>query len=132
MFELIIGIMCPIAVFIAGYIYRDILLFRDLMDQAKHIDKLLTEEIKKKLPNSESIIVRDIRKLKHEMINGIHYFFLEKDDAFACQGKTLTEAAANYALTNGNDILGVFNHLELKKNYCFVESQCLEFTDEQH
>lgn len=128
-FDIILSLL-PIVAFYAGYIYRDILLFRDMNRVAENLDKALTTKIKEATPNHPNVTVKDIRKLKHEIHNGTHYFFIEKDDQFVCQGQSLVEAAKNYTLIVGKDNLGVFKHLEQDKEYCFVNSECLEFINE--
>lgn len=130
MFETIIFIIGPIVAFFAGYIYRETLLLKDLVNVSNKLNQEISKEIKKSVPNNSDLVVKDIKHLKHEIIDDIHYFFVEKDNTFACQGKTLTEAAINYTFAQGKDILGHFTHFDQNKNYCFVNNQCLEFINE--
>lgn len=126
----ILAALFPIVAFFAGYIYRDFLLVKDLTRVSKQLDETLSNKIKETAPNHPNVTVRDIKKLKHEIHNDVHYFFVEKDDQFICQGPTLIEAAKNYTSAAGKDNLGVFKHLEQNKEYCFVNNECLEFINE--
>lgn len=128
-FDILIGLL-PIVAFFSGYVYRDVLLFKDMKRVSENLDKALSDKIKEAAPNHPNVTVKDIRKLKHEIHNGVHYFFVDKDDQFVCQGQSLVEAAKNYTIVSGKDNLGVFNHLEQNKEYCFVNSECLEFINE--
>lgn len=130
MLDFLLFIIFPIVCFMAGYVYRETLLFRDMMRVAKNLDRQLAEEIKKNIPDNPNITVKKIRKLKHEIINDVHYFFTEKDDTFICQGSTLEIAAENYCATQGKDSLGYFKHPELDREYCFVNCQCVEVANE--
>jgi hypothetical protein len=118
----------PVLAFGAGYVYRDFQLFRELIAANKQLEG----ELKKTNDQMLDIGVKNICKLKHETLNGIHYFYTEKDDTFVAQGQTLAEAAKHYTISQGRDILGWFNHVEQGKKYCFVNNECMEFVDEQH
>ena len=120
--------LLPFLSFFAGYIYRDFQLFKQLT-AANH---KLEDELKKTNQQLLDIGVKNIYKLKHEILNDVHYFYTEKDNAFVAQGQTLGDAAKNYTVTQGRDILGWFKHNELDKKYCFVNNECMEFLDEQH
>lgn len=126
----IVLLILPFIAFYSGYLYRDIQLIKDMQDVAKNLDETLSNKIKETAPNHPNVTVRDIKKLKHEIHNEVHYFFIEKDDQFICQGQSLVEAAKNYTKAVGRDNLGVFKHLEQNKEYCFVNSECLEFINE--
>lgn len=130
MFDIIFAIVVPFAAFWGGYIYRDFLLFKDLRRVAKQLDDTLSNKLKETIPNHPGVTVNEIKKLKHEIHYGVHYFFVENNNQFVCQGQSLIEAAKNYTLAVGKDNLGVFNHSEQNKEYCFVNSECLEFINE--
>lgn len=125
------GILLSIILIVAfgcGYIYRDFQLFRKF-----EWHKLkLQEELDKTNEELNSLGVKNVYKLKHEILNGVHYFFTEKDDTFVAQGRTLEDAATHYTKLQGKDILGWFTHTDLKKNFCFVNDKCMEFEHEQH
>lgn len=125
-----IGQLVPVIAFGAGYIYRDFLLFKEMKEVANNMNQNLDQKLKKTTSDDQTLNIKNVNSLKHEIINGVHYFFLESDNTFVCQGITLHEAAINYTLTNGVDILGHFQHPELKKRYCFVNNQCLEFVND--
>ena len=120
--------LLPILAFSAGYIYRDFQLFRQL----KQVGRQLESELKKTNDQLLDVGVKNICKLRHETLNGVHYFYTERDDTFVAQGQNLTEAAKHYTVSQGRDVLGWFKHVEQGKNYCFVNNECMEFLDEQH
>jgi hypothetical protein len=126
----IIGNLIPVIAFGAGYIYRDFLLIKEMKEIANSLNQNVEQKLKKIVSDDQTLNIKDINSLKHEIISGVHYFFLESDDTFVCQGISLNEAAINYTLKNGSDILGHFQHPELKKSYCFVNKQCMEFVNE--
>lgn len=121
-----IGFIVIILAFCAGYIYREIKLIKELVA----INSGLKKELQKQDDSVGELGLRDITKLKHEIISGIHYFYEETGDTFVAQGKTLEEAAKHYTSLKGKDILGWFQHPELNKNFCFVNNQCMEFRNE--
>jgi len=126
----IISNLIPVIAFVAGYVYRDFLLIKEMTEIATSLNQNVDQKLKKIVPDDQALNIKDINSLKHEIINGVHYFFLESDDTFVCQGISLHEAAINYTLKNGSDIIGHFQHPELEKRYCFVNKQCLEFVNE--
>lgn len=128
--DLLLCVSLSVIAFVAGYVYRSVILMKDLVRVSKELDNKLTDKIKSLNHSSDTVTVRDIKKLKHEIINDVHYFFVENDNQFVCQGTTLGEAAKNYTMAAGIDTLGVFNHLEQNKEYCFVNNECLEFINE--
>lgn len=125
--DLLVSLL-PVLAFGAGYIYRDFQLFREL----RQVGSQLEGELKKTNDELLDIGVKNICKLRHETLDGIHYFYTEKDHTFVAQGQTLAEAAKHYTVSQGRDIVGWFKHVEQGKNYCFVNNECMEFLDEQH
>lgn len=132
MLDFILQFIAPIIFFAFGYIYREIILVKDMLRITKNLDKKIVQEIKRNMVKEGDVTIKKIKKLKHEIIDGIHYFYAEKDNSFACQGITLDVAAENYSVVNGKDTLGYFQHPELQKEYCFINGQCVEVVDEQH
>jgi hypothetical protein len=125
-----------IIAFVAGYVYRDFQFFRTMSQMPdKDLIKLqsnLQVELKKINQELNSLGVKNVYKLKHEIVSDVHYFFTENDDTFVGQGKTLEDAAAHYTKLQGKDVLGWFTHIQQNKNYCFVNDKCMEFEHEQH
>lgn len=124
--EILSSIMIPIA-FFAGYMYREVKLLSQLAT-AKTAPNVKLQEADNALAE---LGVKDVKQLKHETIDDLHYFFTENNTTFVGQGKTLEEAAKHYEKLQGKDMLGWFKHNQQEKNYCFVNGKCLEFHHEQ-
>jgi hypothetical protein len=118
----------PFISFVAGYLYREMKLIKELIE----VNKKLEHEVKKTKEQVLDVGVKDICKLNHEILDGVHYFYLDADSTFVAQGRTLNDAAQHYTVVQGRDIIGWFMHMELNKKYCFVNNECMEFLDEQH
>ena len=106
---------------IAGYVYREIILFKDLVKITKHLNKKLHEEH----VMENKISIREIKNLKHEIVNEIHYFY-SADAKFVCQGSTLENAAKNFTMICGKDNSGCFTHFQLNKKMYFINDECVE------
>lgn len=120
-------------VFILGYIYREFILFRDLMKISNNIknnpklsDMLVHREIDESSAVDTDNAPIQLQKLKHEVVNDIHYFYLEENNGFICQGKTLSEAAKNYASIKGNNAMGWFLDTQSNKIFYFSNNECVE------
>lgn len=111
--------------FIAGYIYReikfimDVRLIGDLMRDAEKIT-----------PDGDDIQVKNINQLRHEIVDGVNYFYTDVGGGFAGQGSSLEDAAVHFTHLHGKDILGWFQHVERGTKYCFINGQCLEYKNE--
>lgn len=126
MFDVILEILVPITAFIAGYVYCQITLAHQIFKQ-KHKLKKEMQAVDKGL---EEAGIKEIVPLRHEIINGIHYFYTVDDNKFVGQGSSLHEAASHYTRVIGGGILGCFSHIEHGKKYCFVNGQCMEYSGE--
>lgn len=119
----IIDIISIIGAFFLGYMYREFILIKDLMKVSKN----LQEKVIQRKEAEESMNIKQMHKLKHEVVNDIHYFYLEETNNFVCQGETLEDAAKHYTLSQGKDTLGWFFHQQTNTILCFNDDQCMEF-----
>lgn len=123
----ILQILVVVVAFWVGYIYREFKFIKELIE----INSKMRIELLKQENQVKSLGLRDITKLKHEVIDNINYFFEELSNTFVAQGATLEEAAKHYTSVNGADICGWFTHAESNRRYCFVNNKCMEFKNEQ-
>ena len=67
----------------------------------------------------------DMHPLKHEEHNGVHFFYYEVDDGFACQGNTLAEAAKKFKEVTKGEGIGFFSieSGDNKGEYAFVDGE---------
>ena len=111
--------------FIAGYVYRNIQLTREIRRMLENVGglkiKFVDENGQEVTKNSMSEI-KPVLTLKHEIHDGCHYFFHE-DDTFACQGVTLEAAAQHYLESSKDQTVAEFVHAESKRTYYFVKGQ---------
>lgn len=76
----------------------------------------------------DSLGIKEYRRLNHEIINGIHYFYLADCNMFVAQGTTLEDAAKHFTYNQGNDRLGYWKHVD-DKSYCFINNTCMELNN---
>ena len=111
--------------FIAGYVYRNIQLTREIRRMLENVGglkiKFVDENGQEVTSNSRSEI-KPVLTLKHEIHDGCNYFFYE-DDTFACQGTTLEAAAKQYLESNKDQTVAEFVHAESRQTYYFVKGQ---------
>jgi hypothetical protein len=130
--------------FVVGIVYRDFAIYK----RAVHLMKMLQRgkqvsakealehlcgakfEITLMNKNDPSMAVSKITKLKHEVVNDVHYFFTVDDDKFVAQGFTLEEAAIHYSKESGKESVGFFVHATQQKMLCFVDNKCMDYIDE--
>ena len=77
--------------FMAGYVYRNIQLTREIRQMLENVGGLkikFVDENGQEITNNAQSEIKPVLTLKHEIHDGGHYFFYE-DDTFACQGATL-------------------------------------------
>lgn len=98
---------------------------KNIKNNPKLSEMLVHRDIESK--EDDNLSIKEMHKLKHEVVNDIHYFYLEENNGFVCQGNTLAEAAQNYTLSKGKDTLGWFVHVETNSILCFNDNQCMEF-----
>lgn len=122
----ILGVITLVAVFLAGYIYREFKFINDwvklntsLQSQLQGVDAQLKEKG-----------VREVRQLNHEIIDGVNYFFTT-DGSFAGQGTTLDDAAKHWTQISGPEQLGLFKHVESNEEFYFLNNQCLQLQNEK-
>lgn len=106
--------------FVFGYLYRELVFFKDLLRISKNISKI--REAKEDLDDK-------VKPLRHEIIGDMHYFYHAKDDNFVCQGLTLTDAAVAFAKITNPEQHAIFKSAEDDKFYVFVNNQCLEWNN---
>lgn len=130
--------------FIAGTIYRDFMFYKRAIDVLRFLNsgKTMTAkeaieqvcqvklELKMMNKNDAEMPVSSVVKLKHEVVNDVHYFFTAEGDKFVAQGKTLEEAALHYTKESGADSVGFFKHVTQQKMFCFVDNKCMDYVDE--
>lgn len=126
MFDIILEILSPVIAFVAGYVYREITLAHQIIKQ-KH---KLQGELNVVNKGLEEAGIKEIMPLRHEIINGVHYFYTVNDNKFVGQGSSLREAAVHYSGVIGSGVLGCFSHTEDGTKYCFVNGECMEYVNE--
>lgn len=119
MMQFLIEILTILAVFAAGYFVCYISILRS-------IGRRLLEEQHRLQTTKQPTIINNMVKLKHEVVDGINYFYEEDTDNFVVQGTTLDDAAKNYTLTEGADSLGIFYSKQDKKSYCFYKGKLMD------
>jgi hypothetical protein len=62
-----------------------------------------------------------MRQLRHEELDGVHYFYYEDDNGFACQGKTLEEAAQHFKASTKGEIMAFFKMSNRDEEYVFID-----------
>lgn len=67
----------------------------------------------------------EMHHLRHEIHNGVNFFYYEENDLFACQGATLEEAATNFKETTKGEIIGFFKLEDSEKEYVFVDGEVM-------
>lgn len=112
-----------------GYIYREIVFLKEIVNLVNKLNRKVQEEIHLST-NDKKVAVKQVKKLKHEIINDVNYFFLDENNTFIGQGRTLPEAALQCYVSLGNDVMGFFVHADSEQKFCFVNKECLELVDE--
>lgn len=103
------------------------------LDQVNsQIKKLVVDGVPENKAGYVSLKVSKFTMLKHEVINGVHYFFTDSGDDFVCQGASLSDAAKNFTINQGAESLGIFHNTQDQKSYCFVDYEYGEFVDERN
>jgi hypothetical protein len=119
------GIAHAVIWFIAGYVYRNIQLVREIRQMLKNVDGLkikFVDENGQEITRDNHSEIRPVLTLKHEIIDGGHYFYYD-DNTFACQGPTLEAAALQYQESNRDQTVAEFVHAENRQTYYFVKGQ---------
>lgn len=119
MLQFTIDILITLAVFAAGYLVCYISILRSI--GRRLLEQRHAEEIKKNMK-----VINHTVKLKHEVIDGVNYFYEDSTDNFIAQGTTLDDAAKNYTMSAGPDSLGVFYSKQDKKAYCFYNGKLMD------
>jgi ribosomal protein L31 len=88
-----------------GYWYRGMRIMQEMSKQIHRtntiITKLSSENVNEMMEGvNESAKLLDLTVLKHEVIDGKHFFYTSNTDTFMAQGSTLEEAAQQYAKNN--------------------------------
>lgn len=111
--------------FMAGYVYRNIQLTREIRRMLENVGGLkikFVDENGQEITSNGQNEIKPVLTLKHEIIDGCHYFYYD-DDTFACQGATLEAAAQQYKESNKDQSVAEFVHAESKQTYYFVKGQ---------
>lgn len=117
---LLIFILVAVIGFFTGYILREVIMVRDLLRVRTNLNAIA---------QAKQTEQRRVKTLKHEVITDVHYFYLEEDQSFICQGPSLDEAAFAFTQVQGKNQLGVFKSAENGKFYVFANNKCLEWGD---
>lgn len=125
--ELVLGAIFLVIGFGIGYIYREITLIRYV---AKMTMEMSDREKARPREQTDQLEISDIKKLKHEVINNVNYFYCEESGTFMGQGESFDQAAVQCSKTLGNHVIGIFSSAEDKQNYCFVDGKCCEYVDD--
>jgi hypothetical protein len=95
--------------FTVGYWYRGVRILQEMSRQlaaiadknAQTIKKLNSGDVAQMTQGlDEAAGLLNLTMLKHEEVDGRHFFYTKDTDTFVAQGNTLDEAAAQYALNN--------------------------------
>lgn len=121
--EALFTIVCLAVMFWIGYIYREVQFYKELHAIKLNFQNTADEIYKPKHG------IKEIKFLKHEIVDGIHYFYGADDGVFAGQGATLEDAAKHFNVNHGKNKMGYFEHTIHGKRYYFVDCQCVEVTD---
>lgn len=125
----LLGLIVVAVAFMAGYIYREIKFIKDFAAAGNKLVDLdgQLERVNQQLVDAG---VKSVKHLRHEVISGVNYFFIEVDGSFAGQGATLEEAAKHWTLISGKGAIGIFMHTVINKRYYFVDGVCMEYNGE--
>ena len=110
------------AAFYCGMRYGEYKLVKTMMDMMTDEERSeledLAHKIKADLENKgingvsvHSVDEEDVIEVKHEIVNGSHFFY-KNDDTFMCQGTTFETAAEQLAKMIKSHEVGVINHTD--------------------
>jgi hypothetical protein len=125
--DLIITFAFGLSCFYAGYKYHEFVIIQEMLELSRRILRKMG-----KIQDDGTEVVNksasEMHPLKHEEHNGVHFFYYEADDGFACQGKTLDEAAEKFNEITKGEGIGFFEITQgnLKGEYAFVEGKACE------
>jgi hypothetical protein len=111
--------------FMAGYVYRNIQLTREIRQVLENLSGLkvkFVDENGQEITSNGQNEIKPVLTLKHEIHDGGHYFYYD-DNTFACQGATLEAAAENYQASSRDQTVAEFVHAESKQTYYFIKGQ---------
>jgi hypothetical protein len=88
-----------------GYWYRGIRILEEMSKQLHRTNSIITKlssvNVNEMMEGvNESAKLLNLTVLKHEVIDGKHFFYTTNTDTFMAQGNTLEEAAQQYAKNN--------------------------------
>ena len=116
-------IIIVVGSFIAGYLYREFILVKDLLKISKNFEKNFVVG-----PTPDSPPTTEIQRLRYETVDGVNYWYNESDNTFVCQGSTFEEAAKHWTLTQGPVAIGFFIDKKTDTVLCFANNSCTEFS----
>lgn len=120
---IIIGFVVAAVSFYIGYKYHEAMMLNQL------IKAIVKGKAREMAEMDDDIIEKDDSSLKHlvyEEHNGVHLFYYEGDNNFACQGNTLDEAAENFQKNNKSGVIGLFTLPSDGDTYVFMNGKFLE------
>ena len=70
-----------------------------------------------------------IQELTHEISDGVHYLYYADSRAFASQGNTIDEAAANYGVNTKNQGVGHVTRSSTGTQFLIIDGKIEPLTD---